>query len=124
MNDYVPQGYPIQPPSAPNKLGWLRITDIVVSGLLWLIVPGTLATISLIAVVPMMVSVDICRADPPCESNPTLGVAIMLGGGAVAAAVGITLSIVCGKRRWPLFPGAILGNAGVVAAWVIGFQTI
>ncbi|MFB7877092.1 hypothetical protein ACFC06_17700 [Nocardia sp. NPDC056064] len=100
------------------------MTDIILSWLLWILVPTVLLTITLFIGPWMLASADMCRADPPCDANPTLGVVMMLGGSLMAAAAGIALSILFGKRRWPLLPVAVLGNVGIITAWMFGFGIV
>ncbi|MFE1596557.1 hypothetical protein [Nocardia sp. NPDC058705] len=110
MNSYAPRGNsPVQQP-ARQGLSGLQITDIVVSTAIITIVPIVLGLFTLWMLPWMLVSNDTCRAEPPCNVNPALGRTIMLGSGAISAALAIAVAIFLGLRRWPMFPVAILGQ--------------
>lgn len=116
MNSYSPHGYPS---SDRQGLSGLRIADIVASCLLWVVVLFALVLLVVIGGPWLLVSSETCHESPSCEADPTLAAVILFGGGAAAIVAGVSVSILCALRKWPVFPGAVLGNLGLVAVSVV-----
>ncbi|GGK65078.1 hypothetical protein GCM10011591_41660 [Nocardia camponoti] len=123
MNGFVGQPSPPHPAASRGPTVG-RVIDIIITSLLYVLVPGTLFLLTAFSAGWVLAAADTCQANPPCSANPELGMWIVGGGwiGSVVAASLITYASI--RHRIPLWIGAVLCCAGLVVSWLAGVRMI
>ncbi|MFI9533793.1 hypothetical protein ACIG56_11140 [Nocardia fusca] len=109
-DDVYGRGAPIPAP---------REFDLVITALLWFLL-ATLAIVS-VAISPwFLLATGVCEGRADCSADPSTGNWIIVLGGCFGFLIGAATTVNAARSGRALYPGALLGLALVLAAWLAG----
>ncbi|MBF6347997.1 hypothetical protein IU448_03080 [Nocardia flavorosea] len=104
------RGAPLPPP---------RETDLVITALLWFLL-ATLAIVSVVISPWFLLAMGVCEGRTGCSTDPSTGNWIIVLGGCFGFLLGAATSVNAARSGRALYPGALIGVALVLAAWLAG----
>ncbi|MFI5719230.1 hypothetical protein [Nocardia sp. NPDC051750] len=96
-----------------------RQHDLVITALLWFLL-AALAIVSVVISPWFLLAMGVCEGRTGCTTDPSTGNWVIVLGGCFGFLLGAATSINAARSGRALYPGAIIGVALVLAAWLAG----